>query len=44
MLSSINKEQFQRGDIKVGRPLVGVREMGDINDVFFCDISDVYMS
>jgi len=41
MSSSINKELFQRVVIEVSRRSVGVKEMGDINDVFFSDISDM---
>ena len=41
MLSSINKEMFQHVAIKVYRRSAGVREMHDINDVFFSDISDM---
>jgi len=41
MSSSINKELFQRVVIEVNRRSVGVKEMGNINDVFFRDISDM---
>jgi len=36
MSSSVNKELFQRVVVEVG-----VKEMGNINDVFFRDIADV---
>ena len=39
MSSSVNKELFQHVVVKVG-----VKEMGNINDVFFRDIADMYMS